>query len=1166
MIRQSSSLWWAPRHAYRHVVAQVFLAALTPLLPAGLLALAASVWLVTATTHRLVARGLPDDALARWALTLLCSFLHIAATAELLSLFRVMNEPSWWLIVQAVGFALTRLVPPTPIQDSISAEWSRLTCRLPPLARAVCTVFVVLAAVNLMIAALAGITEYDSITTYVPYVIDFVQQGHLNYPLHPRPGDTDAWVAPVSFLFNWHKVYLYTIVISDSIVFLNILGWLATAGAFIATLGICHHLRVPRYIGLLSTIIVFAAPQFIAQSANTMYDQVQAFTMACVVLAFLKCLEKPSRSWAALFALAHVGVMAMKLSWAFMAPVLLVLDMVLAGWLLWKRQSAALGAGVVVGLLGLAVLVVPHFARNYDYYGRWMPSNRSVSSVVRKKSSRSVSRVMLLRTMKCLLPFSLYYVMPHPPSWLPFEDDFHSKLQFRKALWSHISTPYTEAAAYFGIQPLALTGLMIVMTLSRRAWRSRRRWLLLMWLCCAVWLTFHAAYAFLFGYSPWNGRYLLICWFLAGPALAAALICLRPRPRRILIGILVVWTSVEATLFFVNREHMPFRDVRNISRLDHFHRDPRYPRSNIPRARAFLDVRKAYDVKTDVPGFFRLLYFDAFRQRTIRYVPTIDFNGRDAVITNLHEEEARQPGLNVCYETFRVQGDVHLDGPRTVLVPRGNVAPPPPGFVELRDADHALRVQGVGATRATESAIETSGAQAYGWLGPGPAGSLRIDIEAPKAMAVWIGVHVRKFGPALATPEPPLSVYCGTDLVDQIVLDRAGGHLVFVPLKRGPNAVRLVLNAWDTGERYHGDSRPTAVLIDGVTVSPMTGPMPTAFKRRPVAPDVGEALIDITSTALKEVTLLHANWPARWGRIERTADGRPSLWMGPATNGDLTLMIHAREATPCVLRFDVAQLGVSLPDNARCPLDVVVAGQVEIHTTLAGCGRYFFPVNLPAGLTSVALSVAAMSDAERYGADPRPTMLYVQQVRLDGAEALALDNALMLNRHPRVMFVPKSEADAQFVVDSHGVVLVDDQLNKSVEVESLVMRPLMIETTSRVAEAPLWLGPWSAGDMTVNLLVAESQRLVVEVDIRQLGCALPTDDFAIIEWLVDGVPAGQIESVQPGRLRIPVRLEAGRRALTLRVPLDPDRQRYGADLRPTMVLLGSVLLKEASSK
>lgn len=1144
-----------PHRSVWHPVLLIVVAALTPALPAGPLALAASVWLVVSTTHRLVARVTPADTLARWAFTLLSALLYLAGIAELLSLLQVMNEPAWWLAIQAAGYALTRLVPPTPIRSDVNDGWRRLIRRLPPLGHAALVVFLLLAGANLLLAGLAGITEYDSMTTYVPVVIDFCQQGHLGYPPHPRPGETEAWVAPVSFLTNWHKVYAYTIVITDSIVLLNILGWLATAGAFVATLAICQTLRVPRYVGLLANLIIFAAPQFIAQSANTMYDQVQAFTMAGVVLAFLKCLRRPTLGWAVLFALAHVAVMAMKLTWAFVAPILLILDFFLVYWLLRHRRPAALLSLVSVGVLGVAALVLPHFLRNLDYYGNWTPRGSSVNKVVREPSMQ-LTRVFLLRNLKCLLPFELHYVTAKPP--LPHVLDY----PFRKALWTHIATPYTEAAAYFGIQPLALAALLIAATVTPRVWRRRRRWLLFTWLCLLAWLIFQGAYALLFGFTPWNGRYMLIMWFLAAPALATTLVCLRPGTRRIVLSVLVVWVSAEAVAFFLQREHMPIRDVLNRSRLDHFHRDPRYPRSNIPRARAFLDTRDAYDVQTDVPGFLRLQYFDALRQRRIRYVPEIDFAGRGAYITDLNTAERAVPGFDICYETFRVTGDVHLRGPRTVVVARGVLEPAPPALVRVAD-DHTtpLDVLGIAVGDALGGELERAGDGALAWLGPGPPGSLRLDLAAERATTVWIGLRVRKTGPAFPDGPTPLHVYRGLEHVDTCPLIGPGGYLLRVPLEPGPNALRFVIAAADTGQRYYRDDRPTAALVDRLLVLPADGPLPADYLRPPYTTDAAGRLFGTDAALGTTARLLDADWPAAWGAIESDAAGREHLWLGPADSGALQLIAAARQPTTCSLTFDVRQLGVALPDNQRCPIELIVADRLLVTTTLADIGQYTCALALPEGLTAIRLRIPTSPDAERYGRDQRPSLLYISNMRLRPAPPAVPSTAVELSASPPVFFTPSDESTTRITHPPGAFVTIAPALQASITADALLVRPLMGPPTDD--DPPVvWLGPHAAGELTLRLHMQAYQPALLRLDVRRFGRALACPDHTVLQVLLDGRPAGWLEISAPGPHDIPLMLPAGAHDLTLRIPHDPDGERYGLDPRPALLLLGPLALQE----
>ena len=83
------------------------------------------------------------------------------------------------------------------------------------------------------------------------------------------------------------------------------------------------------------------------------------------------------------------------------------------------------------------------------------------------------------------------------------------------------------AAAYFGILPLVLLVLLGYVSGRYARYKGKRRFLLLIaWSCFGAWILFQVTFALAFKYTPWNGRYMLICWPLSAVALAACIQCI----------------------------------------------------------------------------------------------------------------------------------------------------------------------------------------------------------------------------------------------------------------------------------------------------------------------------------------------------------------------------------------------------------------------------------------------------------------------------------------------------------------------------------------------------------------------------------------------------------------------------------------------------------------
>jgi hypothetical protein len=77
----------------------------------------------------------------------------------------------------------------------------------------------------------------------------------------------------------------------------------------------------------------------------------------------------------------------------------------------------------------------------------------------------------------------------------------------------------------------------------------------------------------------------------------------------------------------------------------------------------------------------------------------------------------------------------------------------------------------------------------------------------------------------------------------------------------------------------------------------------------------------------------------------------------------------------------VLKLGAALADETRCPVEFLLDGAVVARRELTGAGEVEVELELPAGRSTLTLLIPADPDDDRYGADPRPAMLYITNLR-----------------------------------------------------------------------------------------------------------------------------------------------------------------------------------------
>lgn len=971
-------------------------------MPAGPMALLVGVILLWRTS-RCVARWMsPEDAWMRIPAVWLSASVEIPLIAEGLSLSGALASVGGWLYWQLAIDVAVHWVDcvkrGTGTDGGGSRDglglWRRAIARAPTVMRAFLGVTGVLLAGNLLVAAASGIVVQDAVTTYVPLCIDFVQRGTLALPAHDH-----SWPFPAHFT-AWHTTYIYTLVLGDSLYYINVLGWLSTVAGIAATAGLCRLVGLSRVVSLVLSGIAYSAPLAVCQAANANFDQQAGFCMAMTVYSAVRAMRRPSGAVVALLALSQVLLVATKLTAAFVAPVILAMD--LAVFIRCRRagQSSLQWRFVVVAVIATLMMLGPHFARNKSTYGRFIPETPNVSA--RPTGWDEMWTALGLRSMQLLLPYELGWMEPlrsvsrgGAAAASELAGSWSSKLSERwirvspgtvRGAINHLLAPYDSDKAYLGAIPL-----MAVVVLACSLWWSRtevgwRRHTL--WLFVGIWVAFQIGYARLFRYTPHNGRYMLLAWFLVAPVLGLAL---RKYGRAWRRGLLVAAAGIagfEHADWFLHRAHAPLSVLFNEPRSEHFRLVHRQ-KSNLSEIRRRLDEMEVRQVAYDTSRGFQLLYYDSQRRRRLEYRAPLPMSEGCVIFTELPTPRFDDGALRVLRDRFEIVYAVgENDGterrckaflfPYVLRVDRAT---------DLVRIDEALgRSVGLLELRAPRRGGGVHAGPDWRdvvWLGSGETGRLEMLVESAQEQDVMVRLLVG----ATSGAGHELQLRCEGSVGGSIV--DVGASVAAIGARLGVGTNKLAL--WVESKEESATDR--AVYVSDIAIESRE-----SISRQKRVLYFREGAV--------ESGVWVAGWAARGGRVfrvDRSLDGVAHLigvqvapeigavehegatdwvWLGPREEGELRGLVRSRRKLGVELEIEVEKAGVALPDDTTCPVEVVVDERVVNRFTVTGPGTYQATVPLEAGDNIIRIRAATDADEGRYGPDSRRTMLLLNEVRL----------------------------------------------------------------------------------------------------------------------------------------------------------------------------------------
>lgn len=986
-----------------------------PLLPAGPLALLAGIALLVTTATRLSRALVRDEPLGRWPVAWLLICAEIAAIGELLSLLESLNSVTLWLwlevLVDMGTYALTRRVPPVrPTGPALRRWWRAIVAAGWP-AQVFLLAFALLTVGNLIVALFSGVTVYDTYAVYYPLSVDFMQQGSLTIP--PHHPDWPFY----HMLTIWHTVYIYVMVLGDTIVGLNALGWIATCAGFVATALICRAAGLSRGRTLVCTAIVFSAPMVVCQAANTNYDQQAGFAMAVVIWAAIRALRQPNARDVTILALAQVLMVATKLTGVFVAPIVLTLDVAIGVRCLYLRQWPALRSLLGMGALATGILLAPHYVRTYSYYGKLVPQTPELSGSPQSRAEllEQVPLSLIARTGQLLIPYQLGWWADRSdkaadgmgPVGEVIESGANALLKtlgvpepgrVSERVVAHLRYPYNSDRAYFGLLPPILLLMLIGYFntgLAYRRYPLRRVTHRILWLGVLGWVVFQVGYAAGFKWTPHNGRYMLIAWFLAAPVLAALAGVMSRRLRNGVLILLMALALIEHTDWFHHRAHRPLDVILRAPAEDHFQLIRR-EYANFAELRALLAARNVGEVHHDTGRAMRGAYVDRARQRRWIYHDQLEFDGTQTLFTNLWREELepeKVAALRARYDVRYVEGAINTrtDRRKAFLVPYFRRVDADTDVVRVvGDLGAELRITALDAPTPT-GGIQERVARDRVWLGARYTGWFRVHVEADRDMTVGMYLHVRHVGAELARVGGcPLEIHHNGERVAYTTIPDRSYWLVRLQLQAGQNTLALFVPAdrppserclciadaelvsaaqmdqWLRAYRYATPQTPSSA---GVWVTRFVHEAPESFFALAPESPAGVTLVGFISGA-------------GMGGLE-SFEGTANLWLGPRDAAGLVLVLNADRATRVRLSFKVLQFGRAVADPTHCPLELVVDDRIverfEVKETPASFEAI---VPLTAGENAVMLRVPEDAGPGRYGDDPRPAMVYVTGFQL----------------------------------------------------------------------------------------------------------------------------------------------------------------------------------------
>ena len=303
---------------------------------------------------------------------------------ELLSLLRLLTFPvvatAWTVTVAGL---VCWLIRPSNVR------YRHVLSRILTLARTNKIVAIFLTAilgVTLVIALSAPPNNWDSMTTYMTRVANWIQNRHVGH--YPAYHDSQAISPPLA-----SHMILHLQILAGGDRLANLIQWASMVGVLFGVGAITKELGGSDAAAGVAVLFVATIPMGILQATSTQTDYAASLWTVIFVHYLLRNLRSPG-------ALNHIpeGV-ALGLA-ALTKYTALFVALPFAMWqaftALRQQRFRAVGSGLIVAAILLA-LNAPHIARNVSRYGHPLASGKSMSSNKNERFGPDVTLSNLLR-------------------------------------------------------------------------------------------------------------------------------------------------------------------------------------------------------------------------------------------------------------------------------------------------------------------------------------------------------------------------------------------------------------------------------------------------------------------------------------------------------------------------------------------------------------------------------------------------------------------------------------------------------------------------------------------------------------------------------------------------------------------------------------------------
>jgi 4-amino-4-deoxy-L-arabinose transferase-like glycosyltransferase len=595
------------------------------------------------------ARRLLDRCLLTWTVAI----AWLAVTAELLSLLGRMGDPESWLAEMTMLAVLGALVGPgVPTVPRRHRAWLPTVFRgLHWSGQALLVLFGLQLGVAFFLTWYAGISVYDTISTYLPQAARHVQNG--SFTIERDSLDYQPQLYPV--LLAYQLVFLK----ADALVnMVSVMAAIMTAAGLYA---LARSFGCQGYVPLVAALLPFTMPLFLLHASASRFDILEVQWLLFTLYFLRRGYASTSVVWLAAAAVAFGLAFSTKPTFWFAAPGLAIVWLAVALRALRRRRYQRLGAVILLCAVLFVPLGPPYIARNYLTSGYLLGPPETMAGLVGDietpdERARRLGLHLFAYATQLLTPPSVMptFVSSRVERWfadtamvlgLGIRESFPLGQASLNGLIRHVSERYSDGNAGFGAAFLLVVFPAVVALLAFPRRLGRRA--LYPLVIVLVGLSYFVAIGLSIPYHVNNIRYAIEPVILLTVAVPVLLAAIRPRVAATATLLLALPLLAEMNDVIQNNRQVPPDEVLSVPREEQYHRF--FGGSGA----LTLQAARALEYKYP-PSKYPIVYFFG---RTLPLLPDYTFRG---------------PGLERRFEYFVPEpGEQELPGP--VLVEDRNV-------------------------------------------------------------------------------------------------------------------------------------------------------------------------------------------------------------------------------------------------------------------------------------------------------------------------------------------------------------------------------------------------------------------------------------------------------------------------------------------------------------